>query len=77
MNLERMTLEQRIELIEKAVCTLIDSISPMNQEFTLTNRRIEQLEAICSELKNESKKNTGCLHEQNENSENVPYMPTL
>ena len=64
MSLERMTLEQRIELIEKAVCTLIDSISPMNQEILLTNRRIEQLEAICSELKNESKKNTGCLHDE-------------
>lgn len=54
MTLERLTLEQRIELIEKAVCTLIDSISPMNQEILLTNRRIEQLEAICSELKNEN-----------------------
>ena len=52
MTLERLTLEQRIELIEKAVCTLIDSISPMNQEIMLTNRKIEKLEAICSELKN-------------------------
>lgn len=65
-----MTLERKVELLEKAVCILIDCISPMNQEIALTYRKIEQLEAICSELKNESKKNTGCLHEQNENSEN-------
>ena len=72
-----MTLERKVELLEKAVCIIIDCISPMNQEILLTYRRIEQLEDICSELKNESKKNTRCLHEQNENSENVPYMPTL
>ena len=72
-----MTLERKVELLEKAVCILIDCISPMNQEIQLTNRRIEQLEAICSELKNESKRIRGCLHEQNESSENVPNLSAL
>lgn len=45
-----MTLERKVELLEEAVCTLIDCISPMYQEIRLSSQKTEKLEAIRNEL---------------------------
>ncbi len=50
-----MTLERKVELLEQAVCILIDCISPMHQEIRLNSLKTEKLEAICNELKNNLK----------------------
>lgn len=46
-----MTLERKVELLEQAVCMLIDCISPMHQDIRLSSLKTERLEAICNELK--------------------------
>lgn len=50
-----MALERKVELLEQAVCILIDCISPMYQEIRLTSLKTKELEAICNELKNNLK----------------------
>ena len=50
-----MTLERKVELLEQAICILVDSISPMYQEIRLSSLKIEKLKAICNELQAEDK----------------------
>lgn len=50
-----MTLERKLELLEQAICIIIDSISPMYQEIRLSSLKIDKLKAIYNELQTSDK----------------------
>ena len=48
-------MERKLELLEQAICIIIDSISPMYQEIRLSSLKIDKLKAIYNELQTRDK----------------------